>query len=144
MPPPCSTGSFIPHPAHSGCGLSRGEGLSWNKGSGKAAPVLCLDPCFGEATGTLRSRNSHAQSSQPHRKAGGNLKPKVYGNVHFNSWEPRDSVVCPFPKLFSASKMSPFQCGPLWSQGCSGVVHHLVGQCNRGAIGEGSWPVPPL
>lgn len=30
------------------------------------------------------------------------------------------------------------------ARGRSGVVHHLVGQCNRGAIGEGSWPVPPL
>lgn len=30
------------------------------------------------------------------------------------------------------------------SRGHSGVVHHLVGQCNRGAIGEGSWLVLPL
>lgn len=43
-PPPAQAASFRLgwHPAHSGHGLSRGEGLSWNKGSGKAAPVLCL------------------------------------------------------------------------------------------------------
>lgn len=33
------------------------------------------------------------------------------------------------------------RCG---ARGHSRVVHHLVGQCNRGAIGKGSWPVPSL
>lgn len=81
---------------------------------------------------------AHPQSSHPHRQAGGNLKPKVYGNVHFNNLGTPGLGRLPFPKSFPSDAD---RCG---ARGRSGVVHHLVGQCNRGAVGEGSWPVPPL
>lgn len=48
-------------------------------------------------------------------------------------------------KLFSASKTTSL---PMWTimgaRGHSGIVHHLVGQCNRRAVGESGWPVLPL
>ena len=48
-------------------------------------------------------------------------------------------------KPFSTSKNTSL---PMWTimgeRGHSGIVHDLVGKCNRGAVGEGGWPVLPL
>lgn len=61
--------------------------------------------------------------------------------MHFNSWEHQDLVICPFHCSPPNLPSNVDHCG---ARGHLGVVHHLVGQCNRGAIGEGSWPVAPL